>query len=331
MGYILQQTLMNELKSYNLNFNVVTMITQVLVDRHDPDFQHPSKPVGPFYDPATKEKLESEKGWRMKKVLPGGDTPFRRVVPSPDPIRILEVHALKKVVEAGMIVIASGGGGVPVILNEKGEFEGFEGAVDKDLAGEKLAEAVAADYFMVLTDVPKVKLGFGTPEEREIDRLNVEEARKYLNSRTIRSLTYVVAKYSGIKIYFVSPRVLKMKDDMKDYLREHQVPCSETLDSAVDWREIASKADILYITQIPREQFGDQVDDYERSKEIFRVNPDILKALRKDTYIMHPFPRDHELPMEIDQDPRAVYFDLIKYGQFLRMGLLCHVLRVPVG
>ncbi|MDO8956868.1 MAG: carbamate kinase [Deltaproteobacteria bacterium] len=182
MGYILQQTLMNELKSYNLNFNVVTMITQVLVDRHDPDFQHPSKPVGPFYDPATKEKLESEKGWRMKKVLPGGDTPFRRVVPSPDPIRILEVHALKKVVEAGMIVIASGGGGVPVILNEKGEFEGFEGVVDKDLAGEKLAEAVAADYFMVLTDVPKVKLGFGTPEEREIDRLNVEEARKYLKA-----------------------------------------------------------------------------------------------------------------------------------------------------
>ena len=182
MGYILQQTLMNELKSYNLSFNVVTMITQVLVDRHDPDFQHPSKPVGPFYDPATKEKLESEKGWRMKKVLPGGDTPFRRVVPSPDPIRILEVHALKKVVEAGMIVIASGGGGVPVILNEKGEFEGFEGVVDKDLAGEKLAEAVAADYFMVLTDVSKVKLGFGTPEEREIDRLNVEEARKYLKA-----------------------------------------------------------------------------------------------------------------------------------------------------
>jgi len=180
LGYILQQTLMNELKSYNLNFNVVTMITQVLVDRNDPDFHHPSKPVGPFYDLATKEKLESEKGWRMKKVLSRGDTPFRRVVPSPDPIRILEVHALKKVVEAGMIVIASGGGGVPVILNEKGEFEGLEGVVDKDLAGEKLAEAVAADYFMVLTDVPKVKLGFGTPGEREVDRINVEEARKYL-------------------------------------------------------------------------------------------------------------------------------------------------------
>jgi carbamate kinase len=180
LGYILQQALMNELKSYHLDFNVVTMVTQVMVDRNDPDFQHPTKPIGPFYDLATKEKLEAEKGWRMKKVLPQGEAPFRRVVPSPDPIRILEVHALRKVVDGGMIVIASGGGGVPVILNEGGEFEGFEGVVDKDLAGEKLAEAVAADYFMVLTDVPKVKLGFGTPQEREVDRLKASEARKYL-------------------------------------------------------------------------------------------------------------------------------------------------------
>jgi len=179
LGYVLQQTLMNELKSYNLNFNVVTMITQVLVDRHDPDFQRLSKPVGPYYDQVAKAKLESEKGWRMKQVLSGGEAPWRRVVPSPDPIRILEVHALKKVVDAGMIVIASGGGGVPVILNEKGEFQGFEGVVDKDLAGEKLAEAVAADFFMVLTDVPRVKLGFGTPAEREVATLKVEEARKY--------------------------------------------------------------------------------------------------------------------------------------------------------
>jgi carbamate kinase len=180
LGYILQQALMNELKSYNLDFNVVTMITQVLVDRNDPAFTHPSKPVGPFYDRATKEKYESERGYRMKQVLPEGETPFRRVVPSPDPIRILEVHALKKVVDAGMIVIASGGGGIPVILNELGEFQGFEGVIDKDLAGEKLAEAVAADSFMILTDVPRVKLGFGTPNEREIDFLRVTEAKKFL-------------------------------------------------------------------------------------------------------------------------------------------------------
>ncbi len=180
LGYILQQALMNELKSYNLDFNVVTMVTQVLVDRNDPAFSHPSKPVGPFYDRAAREKLESERGYRMKQVVPEGEAPFRRVVPSPDPIRILEVHALKKVVDAGMIVIASGGGGIPVILNEAGEFQGFEGVIDKDLAGEKLAEAVAADLFMILTDVPRVKLNFGTPREREVDFLRADEARKFL-------------------------------------------------------------------------------------------------------------------------------------------------------
>lgn len=180
LGYVLQQALMNELKSLNLNFNVVTMITQVLVDRKDPAFAHPGKPVGPFYDRRTKEKLESERGYKIKQVLPGGETPFRRVVPSPDPIRILEVSALKKVVDAGMIAIAAGGGGVPVVLNERGEFEGIEGVIDKDLAGEKLAEAVAADFFVILTDVPRVKLGFGTPEEREVERLDIRQAKKYL-------------------------------------------------------------------------------------------------------------------------------------------------------
>jgi len=180
LGYMLQQALINELKSYNLNFNVITMITQVLVDREDPDFANPSKPVGAFYDRETKEKVESEKGYRMKKVLPSGEATYRRVVPSPDPIRILEINALKKLVDAGTIVIASGGGGIPVILNDRGEFVGVEGVIDKDLAGEKLAEAVAADILMILTDVPKVKLGFGSAEEREVDRMNVGQAKKYL-------------------------------------------------------------------------------------------------------------------------------------------------------
>jgi carbamate kinase len=180
LGYLLQQALMNELKALNLNFNVVTMITQVLVDRKDPAFLNPVKPVGPFYDAETKEKLEAERGYLIRQVLPEGEKPFRRLVPSPDPIRILEVNALKKVVDAGMIVIAAGGGGVPVVLNERGEFEGIEGVIDKDLSGEKLAEAVASDFFMILTDVPKVKLGFGRPEERSIDRLDVKQAKKYL-------------------------------------------------------------------------------------------------------------------------------------------------------
>lgn len=164
-----------------------------------------------------------------------------------------------------------------------------------------------------------------------IDGLSIAFIGDLRTSRTIRSLTYFLAKYSGIKIYFASPRILKMEDDLKEYLAEHQVPFSESSDSAAGLKEIAAKADILYITQIPRESFGDRIDDYEQAKEIFRIDQEILKVLKKDTYIMHPFPRADELPREIDQDPRAAYFDQIRYGQFLRMGLLCHVLRVTVA
>ena len=121
-----------------------------------------------------------------------------------------------------------------------------------------------------------------------------------------------------------------MKDDLKEYLVEHRVPFSESFGNGEELKNIVAQADILYITQIPKEHFGDRIDDYEQSKEIFRINQEILKVLKKDTYIMHPFPRDYELPREVDRDPRAVYFDQIKYGQFLRMGLLCLVLRVTV-
>jgi len=180
LGYMLQQNLVSELKSNNRNINVVAIITQTIVDREDPDFKNPSKPVGPFYDQKTKKKYESEKGYHIKKVLPNGEKAFRRVVPSPDPIRILEGKSLKRLVDSEMIVIASGGGGIPVILNEHGQFEGIEGVVDKDLAAEKLAEAVDADILLILTDVNKVRLGFGTPDERNLDRMNVIQAKGYL-------------------------------------------------------------------------------------------------------------------------------------------------------
>lgn len=163
-----------------------------------------------------------------------------------------------------------------------------------------------------------------------IDGVSIAFIGDLTNSRTIRSLTYFLAKYSGIKIYFASPRALKMNDDMKEYLAEHQVPFTESMDSAEELREIASQVDIVYITQIPRERFGDQVEDYERSREIFRVNREILRSLKKDTYIMHPFPRAYEIPTEVDRDPRAVYFAQNQYGQFLRMGLLCLVLKGAV-
>jgi len=164
-----------------------------------------------------------------------------------------------------------------------------------------------------------------------IDGVSIGFVGDLMNSRTIRSLAYFLAKYSGIKIYFASPRVLKMKDDMKDYLRENQVPLSESLDSPEELKDIAAKVDILYITQIPQDNFGDRVNEYNRSREIFRLHKDILRVLKKDTYIMHPFPRGQELPAEVDKDPRAAYFEQIKYGQFLRMGLLCLVLQAPLG
>ncbi len=159
-----------------------------------------------------------------------------------------------------------------------------------------------------------------------VDGVSIAFVGDLMNSRTIRSLTYFLAKYSGVRIYFVSPRALQMKDDIQEYLKDNGVPFQESLDSAEELREIVSKVDIVYITQIPRENFGDRVQDYDSAKEIFRVDREVLKRLKRDTYIMHPFPRDYELPTEIDRDPRAAYFDQIRYAQFLRMGLLGLVL-----
>lgn len=161
-----------------------------------------------------------------------------------------------------------------------------------------------------------------------VDGVSIAFIGDLMNSRTIRSLTYFLAKYSGIKIYFASPRALKMKDDMKEYLTEHRIPFTESFDSVEELMNIVSKVDILYITQIPKDHFGDRIDDYDRSKEIFRITPNLLKVCKKDTFIMHPFPRSDELPVEVDKDPRAIYFEQIRYGQFLRMGLLCYALGV---
>lgn len=180
LGYMLQQSLVNGLRSCNFHLNVVTVVTQVVVDREDKAFGNPTKPIGPLYDEETMERYKRERGYSLRRVQPDGEKPFRRVVSSPDPVRILEGKAIKNLVDSGMIVIAAGGGGIPVAMNEAGEFEGVEAVIDKDLAGEKLAEAVAADLFMILTDVDKVKLGYKTPEEKTIDRMTLAEAKQHL-------------------------------------------------------------------------------------------------------------------------------------------------------
>ena len=197
-----------------------------------------------------------------------------------------------------------------------------------------------------VSPVPIINGGDGPaqhPTQAMIDLYSIEKLRggieglsilfigDLMNSRSVRSLAYFLAKYSGIRIHFASPRTLKVKDDIKEYLNEQQISFTESFDSVSELIEIASQADILYITQMPKDHFGDRIDDYEQSKEIFRINQNLTRVLKKDTFIMHPFPRDYELPTEIDQDPRAIYFAQVKYGQFLRMGLLYYVLSVKTG
>ena len=178
IGYMLQQTLINYLKDAGLDLSVVTMVTQVLVDKNDPDFKDPSKPVGPFYAKQEAERLKKEKGYIIKKVKPTDEKAYRRVVPSPDPITIIEKEAIRKMVDAGCVVITSGGGGIPVTLEKDGTLGGIEAVIDKDLAGERLAEVVDADIFLVLTDVEKVKLNYGKPNEKDLDEMTVAEAEK---------------------------------------------------------------------------------------------------------------------------------------------------------
>jgi carbamate kinase len=176
LGYWMQNQLTNLLRERQIDRPVVTLVTQVLVDREDPAFQNPTKPVGPFYTPAKAERLMRERGWQMKEDAGRG---WRRVVPSPNPIAIWEKTAIRTLVDAGAVVICSGGGGVPVYLNE-GYLHGCEAVIDKDLAGQRLAADVDADLFCILTDVPKVALRYRQPDQELLSRVTAAQMRAYM-------------------------------------------------------------------------------------------------------------------------------------------------------
>jgi len=177
IGYMIQQAVKNELRRKNIDKPVATIVTQTLVDKNDPAFQNPSKPVGPFYDEETAKKLAKEKGWT---VIEDAGRGWRRVVPSPDPKDIIEKEVIKELVEKGFIVIGAGGGGIPVI-EENGQIKGVEAVIDKDLGAERLAEVVNADILMILTDVNGAAINYGTPEEKWLETVSVDELKRYYN------------------------------------------------------------------------------------------------------------------------------------------------------
>jgi len=176
IGYMIQQTLHNLLAANGRrDIPIATVVTQVVVDRNDPAFQNPSKPVGPFYTEAQAKELEKVRGYHVREDAGRG---WRRVVPSPDPIEIFEKEAIRQLVDARSIVIASGGGGMPV-AREDGRLVGVEAVIDKDLAGARLAEDVRATIFLILTDVNYVKLHYKTAQEKALSQMTVAEAKRY--------------------------------------------------------------------------------------------------------------------------------------------------------
>ncbi|MGC9530493.1 MAG: carbamate kinase [Candidatus Bipolaricaulaceae bacterium] len=176
IGYMIQQSLHNLLAENGRgDIPIATVITQVLVDKADPAFENPTKPVGPFYDEQEAKRLQRQAGWHVVEDAGRG---WRRVVPSPDPKAIVEREAIRILVQNRAIVVASGGGGIPVV-KEDGAYHGVEAVIDKDLAGQRLAADVGANIFLILTDVEQAKLNYNTPQERPLGHITVEEAKRY--------------------------------------------------------------------------------------------------------------------------------------------------------
>ena len=178
IGYMIQQSLTNRLRKEGIDRCVVTVLTQVIVDKHDKAFSNPTKPIGPFFTREEADRFRREKGWNIVEDSHRG---YRRVVASPNPLKIVEERAVKTLLEAGDIVIAAGGGGIPVVMKEDGDLEGVDVVIDKDLASAVLARDIKAPCLIMLTGVEHVFLNFKQPNEQALSRLTVMEAQKYLH------------------------------------------------------------------------------------------------------------------------------------------------------
>ena len=177
LGYLLQQALLNELRRRHIRRFVVTVVTQVLVDAKDPAFQAPSKPVGSFLSEEEAKRRADELGWLVKEDPPRG---WRRVVPSPTPIKVVQRNMVREAAESGHIVIAAGGGGIPIVRSSSGDYVGIEGVVDKDLTSSVLATNVGADLLVILTAVDRVYRNFGQPNQMPLGAVTLSECERLM-------------------------------------------------------------------------------------------------------------------------------------------------------
>jgi carbamate kinase len=177
MGYMLERMLINRLRFLKVEAPVASILTEVVVDKNDPGFENPTKPVGPFYPEFRAMELMRTKKWKMKEDSGRG---YRKVVPSPKPIEIVQLDAIHALLERGHSVIAGGGGGIPVIRDASGYLVGVEAVIDKDRLSALLAAKLGAELYIILTGVEKVALDFGKPTQRWVDRMTASEARKHL-------------------------------------------------------------------------------------------------------------------------------------------------------
>ena len=177
MGYMLEKAILNELRKQSIDKEVVTLLTQVIVDRDDKAFDNPTKPIGPFYNKFRAGQLVKENHWTMVEDAGRG---FRRVVPSPKPIDIVPKRAIRAMVEKGIIVVAAGGGGIPVFLDSSGYVEGVEAVIDKDFASSLISKEAGVDLFIILTGVDRVVENFGKPDAVPLKVIDIDKAEKML-------------------------------------------------------------------------------------------------------------------------------------------------------
>lgn len=177
MGFMLEKALINELRRNSLDKEIATLVTQVVVDREDPAFENPTKPIGPFYTKYRAQMLARQKNWT---VIEDAGRGYRKVVPSPKPIDIVPKRIIRDLVQMGKIVITAGGGGIPVIINGNGVFQGVEAVIDKDYAASLIASEVKVDLFIILTNVDRVYLNFGKPNQEALSVMSVDQALTYL-------------------------------------------------------------------------------------------------------------------------------------------------------